>query len=179
MAISHKDHNHPNTPAARAKCRKAMEKTGAPVKVSAERVLAEGAGLVKPAKMTVVPRRRGDRGVVQGLKDAKRPNTLIKDISDLADVPHILAYGIRMAWALDLDVKVGTPFNDAEKRVVVQADKAEIAFVWRVANPNGMHAVFVRNWDSSKTFKVASVQQAFEVSAHDADCWDAYGNLVL
>lgn len=176
MAISHKDHNHPNTPAARAKCRKELGQAIQIADTTGNKLAQE---ILNPARMTVVPRRRGDRGVVQGLKDAKRPNTLIKDISDLADVPHILAYGIRMAWALDLDVRVGTPFNDAEKRVVVQADKAEIAFVWRVANPNGMHAVFVRNWDSSKTFKVASVQQAFEVSAHDAECWDEYGNLVL
>ncbi|MET0416572.1 MAG: hypothetical protein ABW022_11195 [Actinoplanes sp.] len=184
MAISHADHDHPNTPAARAACRKAMASTGAPV--GAVRKLAEQAGIVKPAKLTVVPRRKGDGGVVKGLKATapeaankalKRTNTLIKAEHDLADVPRMLAYGVRMAWALDLDVRVGDPFNDAERRIVVQADKGEIAFVWREANPDGLHKIFVRNWDSSITHEIASVQLAFEITAHDSEAWDERGNL--
>ena len=177
MAISHKDHDHPNTPAARAKCRKAMEKSGTPIKISAERALAEAAGVVKSTKMTVVPRRRGDGGVVRGMKNVKRTNTLIKAEYDLADVPAMLAYGVRMAWDADLDVKVGERFNDEEKRLVIQHEVAEIALVWRDKRPDGIWAIFVRNYDSSRTFKVESVQQAFEVAA-TWDAWDGRGNLI-
>lgn len=177
MAISHKDHQHPNTPAARAACRKAMGPQS--VEPGAVRKLAEQAGIVKPAKLTVVPRRKGDGGVVKGMKNVKRTNTHLKAEHDLADVPKILAYGIRLAWAADLDVTVGERFNDAEKRVLIHADRAEIALVWRESNPNGVHAIFVRNWDSSVTFKVDSIQHALEVSAHDSEAWDGNGNLIL
>lgn len=171
MAISHADHDHPNTPAARAACRKAM--TRGTTHQTTENV----AGDRKPAKLTVVPRKRGDGGVVQGLKNAKRPNSLIKADYDLADVPRMLAYGVRMAWALDLEVKVGDRFNDEEKRLVIQHEEAEIALVWRDKRPDGIWAVFVRNWDSSKTFKVESVQHAFEVAA-DREAWDENRNLI-
>lgn len=184
MAISHADHNHPNTPAARAKCRKEMASGNFTMgQVAADEIpirhSTDEIHRMDVARLTVVPRRRGDGGVVKGLKNAKRTNTLIKAEHDLADVPRMLAYGIRMAWALDLDVKVGERFNDEEKRVVIQADRAEIALVWRDKRPDGIWAVFIRNWDSSKTFKVDSVQQAFEFAAHDAECWDEYGNLVV
>lgn len=173
MAISHADHDHPNTPAARAACRKLMEKGNAP-----KGGVKRNSSLATPlAKMTVVPRKRGDGGVVQGLKNAKRPNTLIKADYDLADVPRMLAYGVRMAWALDLDVKVGDRFNDEEKRLVIQHEEAEIALVWRDKRPDGIWAVFVRNWDSSKTFKVESIQHAFEVAA-DREAWDENHNLI-
>lgn len=258
MAISHADHNHPNTPAARAACRKRIGNGQSPldasaeralgtVKVSAERALAESAGLVKPvrvaespamvqylrhwalgepvtktpstgvvrsafrkgyvvdnpngsgepmvtdlgksvaglvkpAKVTVVPRKRGDGGVVKGMKAAapkntKRANSLIKNESDMADVPHALAHGIREAWARDLDVRVGDRFRDDEARIVIQNEVGEIALVWKVTNPHGVHAIFVRNFDSSRTFKVNSVRQAFEVT-ETWDAWDVHGNLV-
>lgn len=169
MAISHADHDHPNTPAARAKCRRAND-VGGTTHLSYENP-------AKSATLTVVPRKRGDGGVVQGLKNAKRPNTLIKADYDLADVPRILAYGVRTAWALDLDVKVGDRFNDEEKRLTIQHELAEIALVWRDKRPDGIWAVFVRNWDSSKTFKVESIQHAFEVAA-DRVAWDENGNLI-
>lgn len=176
MAISHADHNHPNTPAARAACRKRMAAGQSPRDESAERALAG----VKPAKMTVVPRKRGDGGVVKGLKESatKRPNTHLRTIGDLADVPAMLAYGVRLAWAADLDVIVGDKFNDTEARIVIKADRGEIALTWRVATPNGIHAIWVRNYDSSRQFKVDSVQHALEVCAHDSEAWDANGNLI-
>lgn len=193
MAISHADHNHPNTPAARAACRKRIGNGQSPldasaeralgtVKVSAERALAESAGLVKAPQMTVVPRKRGDGGVVKGMKAAapkntKRANSLIKNESDMGDVPHALAHGIREAWARDLDVRVGDRFRDDEARIVIQNEVGEIALVWKVTNPHGVHAIFVRNFDSSRTFKVNSVRQAFEVT-ETWDAWDVHGNLV-
>jgi hypothetical protein len=176
MAISHKDHNHPNTPAARAACRKALNEGN-------EVATTSGTFVGKPATMTVVPRKRGDGGVVKGMKAAapknvKRTNTHIKAEHDLADMPRILAYGVRLAWAADLDVTVGERFNEAEKRILIHADRAEIALVWRESNPNGVNAIFVRNWDSSVTFKVDSIQHALEVSAHDSEAWDDNGNLI-
>jgi hypothetical protein len=180
MAISHAEHNHPNTPAARAACRKRMANDQSPLDSSAERALnpvrklAEEAGLVKkPATWNVVP--KGKKPVA--LKNAKRTNSLIKDRSDLADVPHALVHGIEEAWARDLDVKVGDKFRDDEARITIQAELCEIALVWKVTNPHGVHAIFVRNWDSSKTFKVNSVAEAFTVS-DDRDLWDEHGNLL-
>jgi len=48
--------------------------------------------------------------------------------------------------------------------------------VIRLANRHGVHAIWVRNWDSSRQFKVNSVAEAFMVS-EDRDLWDEYGNL--
>lgn len=186
MAISHADHDHPNTPAARAKCRAAMAKDGAPLKVSGERALAESAGLVKPTKMTVVPRTRGDGGVVKGLKatkphaafgNVKKPGTVLRGIGDLPDVPRMLAYGARMAWGLDWEVRVGEQFNDNEARIVIKAPACEIAMVWKPSLPEGVWGIFVRNWNSSRTFRVDSVQYAFEVAA-TGEAWDKHGNLI-
>ena len=217
MAISHKDHDHPNTPAARARCRKEMsgqvDKSWAGHLGRAERAHAEAAGLVKPRKarishkncnhaetsaanaqcrsdrefatrtvrppeVTVVPRRRGDGGVVQGLKNSKRPNTHLRADHDLADVPRMLAYGCRLAWAADLDVLVGDRFNDEEARIVIKADKGEISLVWRDKRPDGIWKIWVRNHDSSKQYPVESVQEALEIMAFDSEAWDEFGNLI-
>lgn len=178
MAISHADHNHPNTPAARAKCRKAMASIDYVTGATPDPVV----GVAVPGQMTVVPRKRGDGGVVKGMKAAapkntKRANSLIKNESDMGDVPHALAHGIREAWVRDLDVRVGDRFRDDEARIVIQNEVGEIALVWKVTNPHGVHAIFVRNFDSSRTFKVNSVRQAFEVT-ETWDAWDVHGNLV-
>jgi len=177
MAISHADHDHPNTPAARAKCRARLANGQSPLDKSAERALAEAAGVVKasekkPATWNVVPKGK----VPAAAKNTKRTNTLIKNRSDLADVPHALVHGIEEAWARDLDVRVGDRFRDDEARITIQADLAEIALVWKVANPHGVSAIWVRNWDSSKAFKVNSVAEAFTV-AETRELWDEYGNL--
>lgn len=173
MAISHADHDHPNTSAARAACRKALSKDGVyDWKASPERKLAEEAGIVKPATWHVKPKGKTPAAV----KNMKRINTLIKNDSDMADVPRALAHGIREAWARDLDVKVGDRFRHDEARVVIQAELGEIALVWKDSNMHGVHAIWVRNWDSSKAFKVNSVAEAFTVT-EDRDLWDEFGNL--
>lgn len=220
MAINHIDHGHPNTPAARAKCRKDMaagvctcskgprknadredgkiliHAPGCPqkfvavaadaVEAKAERKLAVGAGVVKPAQMTVVPRRRGDGGVIKSMKaDApktlKRPNTLLPKgvIGNLADMPKMLAYGVRLAWAADLDVRVGDRFNDEEARVVIEADRGTISLVWRDKRPDGIWAIWIKNYDNSKQWKIQSVQEALELMHADAhDAWDENANLI-
>jgi hypothetical protein len=171
MAISHKDHDHPNTPAARAACRKATAKLpDANPKVTAA---VENHQANKKAAAWHV-KAKGKQPAA--LKNNKRTNSLIKNRSDLGDVPHGLVHGIEEAWARDLDVRVGDKFRDDEARVVIQADLCEIALVWKVTNPHGVSAIWVRNWDSSKQFKVTSVAEAFSVS-ETRDLWDEYGNL--
>lgn len=202
MAISHADHDHPNTPAGRAACRKANRDqviTDAVARhTTPERRLAEQAGLVKPAQMTVVPRRRGDGGVVKGMQavrpsttskaaadramrkaekgglaglvpTTKKPNTQIKNIGDLADVPRMLAYGVRMAWAKEWSVRVGDKFNDNEARIVIDAPAGEIALVYRPSLPNGVWGVFFRAGYGSVTTRVESVQLAFELGELNSD----------
>jgi hypothetical protein len=180
MAVSHADHDHPNTPAARAKCRRELDSTHTAYE-NPVRKLAEGAGLVKPTQ-TVVPRTRGDGGVVRGMKAAaprtlKRENTRIKAIGDLADMPRMMAYGVRLAWAADLVVRVGDRFRDDEARVVIEGRLANVSLVWKVANPHGISAIWIKNHDNSKQWKVDSVQHALELIESD-DAWDAHGNLV-
>lgn len=177
MAISHKDHDHPNTPAARAACRKQMAKgdvplTGNPVPQTIAENLT-GAIKGKPATWHVTPRKSK---VPAALKNNKKPNARIKDRTDLADVPHGLVHGIEEAWARDLDVRVGDRFRDDEARVVINAMMCEIALVWKVTNPHGVSAIWVRNNNSSKAFKVSSIAEAFTVS-ESPDLWDEYGNL--
>ena len=165
MAISHADHDHPNTPAARAKCRKDMAATPG-------KTFKENAEAKKAATWHVKPKGK----VPAAAKTVKRANSLIKNVSDLADVPKALAHGIREAWARDLDVKVGDRFRDDEARVVIHAEVGEIALVWKSTNVHGVHAIWVRNWDSSKAFKVNSVAEAFIVT-EDREMWDEHGNL--
>lgn len=169
MAISHADHNHPNTPAARAKCRARLAAGKSPLDGPTERALNP---VTKSANWNVVP--KGKKPVA--LKTTKRSNTLIKTVADMADVPHPLAHGIREAWSRDLDVRVGDRFRHDEARVVIQAELGEISLVWKDSNVHGVHAIFVRNWNSSKTFRVQSVAEAFAVM-EDRDMWDEFGNL--
>jgi hypothetical protein len=179
MAISHKDHDHPNTPAARAACRKQMAKgdvplTGNPI----PQTIAENlTGAIKGQKAVtwhVQPRKSK---VPAALKNDKRPNSRIKNRADLADVPHALVHGIEEAWARGLDVRVGDRFRNDEARVVINAMMCEISLVWKVNNPHGVSAIWVRHNNSSKAFKVSSVAEAFTVS-EDADLWDQFGNLL-
>lgn len=154
MAISHADHDHPNTPAARAKCRAAMAKDGAPVKTSAERALAESAGVVK-------------RKPKADTKALKRPNSRIKGIGDLTDVPPILAYAVRLAWADEvLTVTAGDPFTHDQKNILITGPAAQINLMWRVSNPHGIAKMRVRPIDSSVCAgDVDSAQQAVDVAA--------------
>lgn len=167
MAVSHKDHDHPNTPAARAACRKAMAAT--PGKSFAENAGVPTAmqklasGIVKPAQMTVVPRKRGDGGVVKGLQATapriadrrlKVSGTMIKVTGDLADMPVELAAAVRAAWEKDWDVQVGERFNETERRVVISGEVGIVSLVWSDSLDKVRTAVFVRSYDSSVTRRV-------------------------
>jgi hypothetical protein len=211
MAISHADHNHPNTPAARAACRKRMNAGQSPRDESAERALAfgkcicndyPGEGSVRihspncpqkavavaemareVAQMTVVPRKRGDGGVVKGMQ-ATKPQAAARRlkvsgvkltrIGDLADVPAVLATEVRRAWKLDWMVQAGHPFNDDERRIVITGPKAEIALVW---DSNGRTGTFVRHHNSSVTRRLDTPDEAFDAADTD-DAWDGHGNFV-
>lgn len=165
MAISHADHDHPNTPAARAACRKTMGATGAPV--GAVRKLAEDAGIVRPAKITVAksPGTKGLREAAEAVRTRKRENTKIKSIGDLTDVPAMLAYAVRLAWAADLEVVAGHPFNDTEANIVIKGPAAHITCIWRVAQPHGIYAMRVRPVNSSKgAGEATTAQQAVDIA---------------
>lgn len=166
MAISHADHDHPNTPAARAKCRKEMGASSAPA--GAVRKLAEGAGLVRPAKITVAksPGTKGLREAAEAVKTRKKANTKIKGIGDLTDVPPMLAYAVRLAWAADLEVVAGHPFNDTESNIVIKGPAAHITCIWRSSQPNGIYAMRIRPVNSSVgAGEATSAQQAVDIAA--------------
>lgn len=179
MAISHRDHDHPNTPAARAMCRKAMAINSEGGLSAVQKRIVDGA--VKAAQIHVVPRKRGDGGVVRGMvaaKPLKRAGTFLRADHDLADVPRMLAYGCRLAWAIDWDVKVGERFNENEARIEIHGDLGIVSLVWRDKRPDGIWGIWVRNHDSSKSFKVESVQEAISLVNHDStEAWDEFGNL--
>lgn len=168
MAISHADHDHPNTPAGRAACRKAA------ATVNAALVLGNPSN---PPQITVVPRKRGDGGVVKGMKaarppvDLKRPGTHLRTIGDLPDVPRMLAHGARMAWEKGWEVTIGEKFNDLEARIIIKGDLGEIAMVWKPSLPNGVWGIFFRPDGSSVTHRIDSVQRAFLIAAEDDDEW--------
>lgn len=192
MAISHADHDHPNTPAARAACRKALAKG------TTHQTTENVTGDRKPAKMTVVPRTRGDGGVVKGMQADLHAKTCqvagcsrcfpkpspprrlkvsgvkLTRIGDLADVPAVLATEVRRAWNLDWTVQAGHPFNDDERRIVITGPKAEVALVW---DSNGRTGTFVRNHNSSVTHRLDTPDEAFDAADTD-DAWDGHGNYV-
>lgn len=165
MAISHKDHNHPNTPAARAACRKAIAGGGGDPRVT--RIESDGSS----ARMTVVPRRRGDGGVVKATKAAdprnvKRPGTHLRNIGDLPDVPAMLAYCARLAWAEGWEVTTGHKFNEDEATILIHGPKAEITAIWRVSQPNGIWALHLRRPRMPKGCgKANSAVEAIEMAA--------------
>lgn len=177
MAISHADHDHDNTPAARAKCRKAMANgdlviqsvvTGKTVKVPA------------PAKVTVVPRRRGDGGVVKGMQAAKPVagrEMAIKGAGDLpTDIPTNHALTIARAWERGWPVVLGDRLRDDETRILIGGELAQVALVWNV---EGRAGVFVRSLTSSKTHRVDSGPQAIALASGDEEWpWVNAGKLV-
>lgn len=177
MAISHADHDHPNTPAARGACRKAMAKG------TTHQTTENVTGDRKPAKMTVVPRTRDAGGVVKGMQATdprpaarrlKVSGVKLTRIGDLADVPAVLATEVRRAWKLDWTVQAGSPFNDDERRIVITGPKAEIGLVW---DSNGRTGTFVRNHNSSVTHRLDTPDEAFDAADTD-DAWDGHGNYV-
>lgn len=186
MAISHADHDHPNTPAARAACRKRMTDGRSPLNASAERALG-GIGRVisdadearldgalvdgvhprRAAKITVAksPGTKGLREAAEAVKTRKRENAKITTIGDLADMPKMLAYAVRLAWAADLEVVTGAPFNDTEANIVIKGPAAHITCIWRSAQPHGIYAMRIRPVDSSKgAGEATSAQQAVDIA---------------
>jgi len=131
------------------------------------RELAEGAGLVKP-KVFVAPSvgRKGLREAAEAVKTRKKVNTKIKVIGDLADMPRMLAYAVRLAWAHDeLEVVTGHPFNDTEANVIIKGPAAHITLMWKVARPDGISAMRIRPVDSSLCVGDAtSAQQAVDIA---------------
>jgi hypothetical protein len=170
MAISHANHDHPNTPAARAACRKRMAAGSSPRDEATERALAFDP-FAKSPQMTVVPRRRGDGGVVQGMK-AARPQKraeerFIRTDADVpADLPRPLLYAIKAAWRRGWDVIDGYPLNDAERRILVGGVVAQVSLVW---NAGGDSGVFVRKLTSSVTHRCDSAQQAVWIASGEDD----------
>ena len=137
--------------------------------VSAERALAEAAGVVKPAKITVAksPGTKGLREAAEAVKTRKKENSKIKSIGDLADVPAMLAYAVRLAWAdPTLQVVAGAPFNDTEANIVIKGPAAHVTCIWRVAQPHGIYAMRIRPVDSSRgAGEATSAQQAVDIAA--------------
>lgn len=181
MPISHADHGHPNTPAARAACRKAMAKTGTPVEAAVLIGKSQGG-----PKIVVVPRRRGDGGVVKGMIAAqpvikgtkvKAYETLIRTAGDLpADIPANLVRTIEAAWAADLPVIRGARLNDTETRILIGGSVAQVSLVF---NAGGDSGVFVRSLTSSITRRVDSGPMALALaSGEDEWPWVSAGKLV-
>lgn len=147
MGISHADHDHPATPAARAACRRAMG-GNVPEK-----------GSEKPAAGR--KRRAGTSGHPRGLK---RSGTTLRAIHDLADVPHVFGNVIRLAWDREYQVTVGEQFTEGDRRVVIHASHGEVSLVWRESNPTGVNGVFFRPYNSSLTQKVSTVNGALRLA---------------
>lgn len=175
MAISHADHDHPNTPAARAACRKAMAINAEGGLSAVQARLVDGA-VTKAAKVTVVPRTRGDGGVVKGMIAAqpvvkgtkvKAYETPIRTAGDLpADIPPHLVRTIEAAWEAGLPVVKGMRLNDAETRILIGGKLAQVALVFNGAANSG---VFVRSLTSSVTHRVDSGPQALALASGDED----------
>lgn len=155
MTMSHADCDHLRTPKARAACRK--------------RVLDTKAGT---AKIRVVPRTRGDGGVMEATKraggdgapkrarkagsvDLKRPGTRLRGNHDLADVPRVFMRAVNAAWEEDWEVIVGETFDHTSRRIIVRSPRGDINLAWSANNPNGLQRVQWRAkgqsiaWDST------------------------------
>jgi hypothetical protein len=146
MAISHADHDHPATPAARAACRKAMA-TGAHVNfniMQAEATKPRGA-----ARLVGVAKANG-----RGFR-----SFAINNEGDLAaEVPHVFSNAIRHAWEHGWQVRSADPYNDTEKRVTITSDHGQLALVYKSANPNGVWGVFWRPAGSSLTSRIEAAE---------------------
>lgn len=183
MAISHADHDHPNTPAARAACRKAMAKIvndGSTMNRSFAKSRAE-----QPARIAKVEpmgrgsgryRKSGDQGVVKGTK-VKAYETPIRTAGDLpADIPANLVRTIEAAWAAGLPVVEGMRLNEAETRILIGGPVAQVSLVF---NAGGDSGVFVRATSSSVTRRVDSGPQALALASGDEDWpWMSHGKRV-
>lgn len=175
MAISHADHDHPNTPAARAACRKLLA-TG-----TTHQTVENSSGDRKPAKWTVVPSARSkataDRlaarasnlglgPTIRAMKAAA--GTMIKTPGDVpANFPASLMYAITTAWDRGYGVVRGYALNDAEERILIGGTVAQVSIVWDADGRTGM---FVRHLSSSVSHRADSAQAAMGLAAGD-DTW--------
>jgi hypothetical protein len=180
MTISHTGHDHPATPAARAACRKQMANgdtplTGNPIPSTIDGVVGKA---LRPAKLTVVPRRRGDGGVVKGMQTGdlgvvkgtkvKAYEKAIRTTGDLpADIPANLVRTIKRAWERGWAVVEGMPLNDNETRILIGGDIAQVSLVFNAAGGSG---VFVRSLTSSITHRVDYGSQALALASGE-DEW--------
>lgn len=177
MAISHADHNHPNTPAARAACRKALN--GRPDANATVTAAVENHRANKTAaKLTVVPRRRGDGGVVKGLKAADpRGEVRILTAGDLpSDIPSAHVLTIARAWEKGWTVILGERLKEDQTRILIGGDMVQVSLVW---NAEGRSGVFVRAASSSITHRVDSGPQAIALACGEEEWpWVAAGKAV-
>lgn len=182
MAISHADHNHPNTPSARAACRKRMANGQSPRDESAERALA---GITIPAAPMALNLSTGEittRNIKRTTpktsnRNVKRTATHLRKEHDLADVPRMLAHGCRMAWDKGWDVAVGERFNETEARIEIHAPLAIISLVWKDSNPEGLTALWIRNRETSVAYRLTAIQEGID-AGDNADAWGAHGAYV-
>lgn len=179
MAISHANHSHPNTPAARAACRKALNDGN-------EVATTSGTFVGKPAQMTVVPRRKGDGGVVQGMKAAKpirgkdagvRGEVRIRTAGDFpGDIPAGHTLTIARAWEKGWSVILGESLTTGETRILIGGNGVQVSLVW---NAEGSSGVFVRTHMSSIQHRVDSGIQAIALAAGDEEWpWVNHGKAV-
>lgn len=144
MAISHADHDHPATPAARAACRKAM------------------AGGCTDPKLAIdgVRERRGPVRLVGVAKANGRGFRAfaIRNEGDLADgVPHVFSGAIRKAWDMGWDVRSAHPYNDTEKRVEVKSDHGTVTLVYKAGNER-VWGVFWRAHNETITHRIEAAE---------------------
>jgi hypothetical protein len=162
-----------------------MAKDGAPLVVSAERVLAEKAGIVKPAKIVkVVPmgrgsgryKRDGDQGVVKATKE-KAYERKIRTAGDLpANIPADLVRTIEAAWRESMPVVTGYPLNDAETRILIGGVVGQVSLVF---NAGGDSGVFVRSLTSSITHRCDSGPQALALASGEEEWPWVNGNKLV
>ncbi len=154
MAISHADHNHPATPAARAACRKAMA-TGTSLVVCTHGpscpIHTTCDGGCPPVGQVVIKGTVRLVGVAPRKTRAARTNgapvaarrRFIRDESDMADIPHVFSAAIRHAWHQDgWSVQYGDPYNNTEKRIVIDNGHDDRLVLVYKAGQHHVNAVF-------------------------------------
>jgi hypothetical protein len=116
-------------------------------------------------KIVVVPRRRGDGGVVKGMKAAREVQ--IRTSADLpSDIPsgHVLT--IARAWEKGWSVIQGERLKDDESRILIGGNGVQVSLVW---NAEGRSGVFVRSSSSSITHRADSGPQAIALAAGEEE----------
>lgn len=178
MGMSHANCDHPRTPAGRAACRQLRTKMEPMTDHEIDGVILSP----KPGRGSST-RTINSPGVVTGTKRArkpssvalKRPNTHLRTIGDLPDVPRMLAFGCRLAWDAGWDVVTGPTFNDNEKTIIVNGPVAEITLIWRPSTPDGVWGVRIRPHKHSISSKVADIKTAFRMAGGDEPLPPIYG----